>query len=222
MSKRIIVTIGREFGTGGRKIATRLGEKLGINVYDKKLLDVLKQKYNLTGEEMDKIRAKKKSWWSDFKSMYEKAAAFADKPFDEAVYVPEVTSALLYREEEKILKTLAEQESCIILGRTGYHIFREDKDAFRVFLIADMPYRRDKVARRLNINEGSADVLIKQVDEARENFSRTFSGSSRYDAHNYDLVINVTGLDSELVAQMIADCIRSKKAAEKSRSGMRY
>ena len=74
-----------------------------------------------------------------------------------------------------------------------------------------MPYRRDKVARRLNINEGSADLLIKQVDEARENFTQAFSGASRYDARNYDLVLNVNGLEPKEVARFIAECIHRKQ-----------
>lgn len=193
MDTKIIVTIGREFGTGGRKIATELSQLLGINLYDKHLLDDLKERYQLTTEQMDKIRAQKKNWLSQLK-----------------VFVPEVTPELIYQEEERILRELAEKESCIILGRTGYHIFRDNPNAFRVFLIADMPYRRDKVARRLNINEGSADLLIKQVDEARENYSQTFSGTSRNDVHNYDLILNVTGLEADHVAKMIAECIKQR------------
>jgi cytidylate kinase len=96
------------------------------------------------------------------------------------------------------------------LGRTGFHIFREEPNAFKVFLMAEKPFRRDKVARRLNINEGSADLLIDEVDRARENFTKTFSGKTRYDARNYDLVLNVTGLDPLQVARFIAQCVQSR------------
>lgn len=213
--QKFIVTIGREFGTGGRQIANILGEKLGVKVYDKKLLEELKQRYNLTTEEMDRIRAKKLTWWDEFTSFYQQAHAWANRPYYEAVYVPNVTSELLYEEEERILTALAEKESCVILGRTGFHIFRNKKEAFKVFLIADKPYRRDKVARRLNINEGSADLLINKVDEARENFTLSFSGKSRYDARNYDLVLNVSGQDPQTVAQFIADCVKRRVKIEK-------
>ena len=101
----------------------------------------------------------------------------------------------------------------MILGRTGFHIFRDEPNAFKVFLMADKAYRRDKVARRLNINEGSADALIDKVDEARENFTKTFSGKTRYDARNYDLVLNVAGLEPKEVARFIADCVQRKIGA---------
>ena len=145
----------------------------------------------------------------NFKTFYQQATAYASMPYNEAVYVPEITSELIYQEESEILCALAEQESCIILGRTGFHIFRNEPNAFKIFLIADMPYRRDKVARRLNINEGSADLLIKQIDEDRENFTKTFSGKSRYDARNYDLTLNVTGMNADHAAKLIADYIAS-------------
>ncbi|MBQ7530973.1 MAG: cytidylate kinase-like family protein [Paludibacteraceae bacterium] len=211
MDNKFIITIGREFGTGGRRIAQELGRLLNVKVYDSKLLDALKEKYNLTQEEMDRIRAHKQNWWDDFTKFYQQAQIWANRPYYEAVPVPQVTSELLYEEEECILKALAEKESCVILGRTGFHIFRDNPDALKVFLIADKPYRRDKVARRENINEGSADLLINKVDEARETFTRSFSGKSRYEAHNYDLVINVTRLAPEQVAKMIAECLKNRK-----------
>lgn len=207
---KFIVTIGREFGTGGRQIANKLGELLGVKVYDKRLLDDFKQRYNLTTEEMDRIRANKKSWWDDFVSFYQSSRLWSDKPLAESYEQQDVTSELVYQEEERILKELVEQESCVVLGRTGFHIFRDYPNAFKVFLIADKPFRRDKVARRLNINEGSADLLINKVDEARETFTKTFSEKSRYDARNYDLVVNVTGLEPEEIAQFVAECVKRK------------
>jgi cytidylate kinase len=186
MDKKFVVTIGREFGTGGRQIANELAELLGVQVYDRGLLRQLEDRYNLTQEEIDHVKSLKKSWWY------------------------ETISQKLYDDEEFIVRSLAEQESCVILGRTGFHIFRDNPNAFKVFLIADKPYRRDKVARRLNINEGSADLLINKVDEARENFTMTFSGKSRYDARNYDLVLNVSGLDPKQVARFIAECVERK------------
>ena len=186
MDKKFVVTIGREFGTGGRQIAVELANMLGVELYDKGLLRQLEERYNLTQEEIDKLKGMKKSWFF------------------------ETISQDLYNDEEFIVRSLAEKESCVILGRTGFHIFRDNPNAFKVFLIADMPYRRDKVARRLNINEGSADLLISKVDEARENFTHTFSGKSRYDARNYDLVLNVAGLEPKQIAQFIAECVRER------------
>ena len=180
------MTIGREFGTGGRKIAAELAQLLGVQLYDRQVLEPIREEYNLTQEQVDQIKSVKPSWW------YENV------------------SQDLYDEEENLVRELAEKESFVLLGRTGFHIFREDERAFKVFLMADKTFRRDKVARRLNINEGSADALIDKVDQARENFTMTFSGKTRYDARNYDLVLNVTGLEPKEVARFIAECVERK------------
>ena len=186
MEKKFVVTIGREFGTGGRQIAVELAKLLGVELYDKGLLQQLEERYNMTQEDLDRVKGLKKSWWF------------------------ETISQDLYNDEEFIVRSLAEKESCVILGRTGFHIFRDNPNAFKVFLIADKDFRRAKVAKRLSVDEGSADLLINKVDEARENFTHTFSGKSRYDARNYDLVLNVSGLDPKQVARFIADCVERK------------
>ena len=187
MEKRFIVTIGREFGTGGRKIASELAELLGVPLYDRQVLEPIREEYNLTQEEVDQIKSVKPSWW------YENV------------------SQDLYNDEERLVRELAEKESFVLLGRTGFHIFREDERAFKVFLMADRTFRRDKVAKRLNIDEESADELIDKVDKARENFTKTFSGKTRYDARNYDLVLNVTDLNPTEVARFIAECVKRKR-----------
>ena len=186
MDKKFVVTIGREFGVGGRQIAVELSQLLGVELYDKGLLKQLEERYDMTQEEIDKVKGMKKSWWF------------------------ETVSQDLYNDEEFIVRAMAEKESFVLLGRTGFHIFRDNPNAFKVFLIADRAFRRDKVARRLNINEGSADLLIDKVDEARENFTHTFSGKSRYDARNYDLVLNVAGLEPKQIAAFIAECVKEK------------
>ena len=65
MEKRFIVTIGREFGTGGRKIANELAEMLDVQLYDRQVLEPIREEYNLTQEEVDQIKAVKPSWWYD-------------------------------------------------------------------------------------------------------------------------------------------------------------
>lgn len=186
MNKHFIVTIGREFGTGGRKIATELAELLGVPLYDRQVLEPIREGRNLTHEDLDQIKSVKPSFW------------YGNVSQD------------LYNEEEKIVRELADKESCVIMGRTGFHIFREDERAFKVFLMACKKFRIAQVAQEENIDMVQAEQLIEKVDEARENFTKTFSGKTRYDARNYDLVLNVERLDTKEVAQFIADCVRRR------------
>ena len=204
-----VITISREFGTGGRKIAQMLSNELGIKIYDRHILKALQEKFNLTEEEMNRIKAKRHNWWDDFSLFYQQATAWANKQYYET-FTQNITSRQLYQAEAALLKDIAEQEPCIILGRTGFHIFRDHPRAFKVFLVGDLQFRRDNIAKRLNINDGTADKLLHDIDQARENYTLTFADKSRYDSRNYDLVVNVTNLEPEQIALFILDCVKQK------------
>lgn len=207
INSNFIITISREFGTNGRKVANELSKLLNVKVYDRRLLEELNEQFHLTTEEMDDIKARKQNWWNDFLRFYQRTTAYIDSDIS---YSDVVTTEQLYKAEENILKTLAEHESCIILGRTGFHIFRDYPNAFKVFLIADKQTRRERVSKRLNVSEGKADKIIDDIDEARENYTKAFCSKSRYDARNYDIVLNVTHLEPQQIAAFLAECVNQK------------
>lgn len=167
-NSNIIITINREFGTGGREIAHKLGNILGIKVYDKNVLDT-------------------------------------DMGMDQ-----NVTSKKMYQAEEKILKEIAEKESCVIVGRAGFHIFKDYPNAVKIFLIADVDARVKNLCEKLDLSESEATKMVEEIDGRREQFTKKYTGVSRYDAHNYDFVINVTGIPSYHVAVFLAQNVRWK------------
>ena len=203
----IIITISRECGTGGREIACRLGEKLGLRVYDKTILESVSEKYNLTKQEIDRIKAKKINFWDDFCQFYRQFDIIGDS------YQPEsrkVTSRELYYTESQIMRNLAAQESCIILGRCGYSVFRDNPNAVKIFIHADHDVRVRRIIATKGLDEKGAVEYIEEVDKARENFAKYFAGSSIYDTRNYDFSLNVGRLNTEDVATFLADNIRRK------------
>ncbi len=204
--QKFVITINRESGSGGKEIATKLGELLGVKVYGKEILASILEKYNLTHEDVEKIKATKPGWWADFCRFYKQfgtTAAIAYESF-------EVDSRQLYYEEAKILKELAEQESCIIVGRTGFHIFKDNPDAMRLLLIAKPEYRVKRIMEKQSVDEAEAREIMERTDKARENYTKSFAGTSRYDARNYDMVLNVSGLSTDQVAQFLAENVRRK------------
>lgn len=206
MSK-IIITINRESGSGGREVAYRLGEMLGLKVYDKAILECLSEKYNLNYDEIKRLKAKKTNLWDDFCQFYRQFSVVGE------TYQPEdkkVTSRELYYAEAEIMRNLAQQESCIIVGRSAFHVFKDNPDAIKVFIIAKRDIRIKNVARRNGIDEKAAAKQIDETDEAREAFTKDFTGVSRYDARNYDITINVGSFSPEAIAAFLAENIRRK------------
>lgn len=206
---KFVIAINREFGSGGREIACKLGELLGVNVYDKVILDTLTSKYNLTVEEMERIKATKPGWWNDFCRFYQQFGTEG-----RGGYTPtedrEVTSQQIYLAESQILRDLAAQESCVILGRSGFHIFRNHPYAMKIFFIADRKARVKRVMEKFALDEDAASMRIDKIDDARDTYTKTVTGLSRYDARNYDFVFNITQFPTDLVAQFLADNIKKK------------
>ena len=113
-------------------------------------------------------------------------------------------------EEEQILRDLAEQESCIIVGRTGFHIFKNNPNAMRLLIIANPEHRMKRLMKKQSVSEEEAREIMERTDKARENYTKSFAGTSRYDARNYDMVLNVSGLSTDQVAQFLAENVRRK------------
>lgn len=210
MEKRnFVIAINREFGSGGREIACKLGDLLGINVYDKEILDKLTKQFDLTVEEIESIKSKKTGWWGDF-CQYYKQFSLSREMCNTVTEDREVTSKQIYYAEAQILREIAEKESCVIIGRSGFHVFKDDPSALKIFFIADLNTRVRHIMSQFALDEDAARKRIEMVDKARENYTKTFAGVSRYDARNYDFVINVSQLTTDDVAKFIADNIRKK------------
>ena len=205
-NEKFILTVNREAYSGGKDIAKRIGQLLGVKVYDKEILSGIREQYNLSDEQIEQIKAKKINWWTEFCQFYRQFDAVARSSRETS----EVNSLQLYHEEAKILKGLADQESCVIVGRAGFHIFKAYPTAIRIFIIADPEVRKRRIMQRLNLDEKEAVKKLAEIDTARENYTKTFANVSRYDARNYDFTINVSNYTTEQVAQFITHNVRLK------------
>lgn len=203
-----IITINRECGTGGGEIARLLGDKLGFKVYGRAVLDAVAQQFGTTLEELDRIKAQKTSWWDEFCSFYKQFGAAGHT----SGAIADPTPKSVYYAEERFLRDLAEKENCIIVGRAGFHIFRDTPGAIHLLLIADRDARIARIARKENLTPEEAAKVIDDVDKARDTFVESVAETSRHDARNYHICANVTGLDPDAVASFLAEQIRHKLA----------
>lgn len=207
-NQKFIITINRECGTGGGEIARLLGKKLGVKVYGRTVLEAVAKQFGATPEEMDRIKAQKSNWWSDFCRFYQQfgAASYTTGA------LADPTPMSVYHAEARLLRDLAEEESCIIVGRAGFHIFRDNPKAIHLLLLADRDARIARIAQKQNLSPDEAAKVVDEVDKARDNFVKTVADTSRHDARNYHVCANITGLQPETVANFIAEQIRHKMA----------
>lgn len=210
--EKYVVTINRELGSGGRTVGRMLAEKLGVEFYDKALIEALEKKYNLNIEQIEKLKGQNHAWWAEFaRSMFSVDLGVPNYGKMSALYYLAVmdfsdvkpTSKEVFESETEILKGIAEVESCVVAGRSGFYVFRDHPNHLNVFIQASMPYRVERVMRKQQITEEEAVKIIKKVDKMRENYVKKYTGLSRYDTRNYDLVISADGKSEVQIVDII-------------------
>ena len=210
--EKYVVTINRELGSGGRTVGRMLAEKLGVEFYDKALIEALQKKYNLNIEQIEKLKGQNHAWWAEFaRSMFGVDLGVPNYGKMNALYYLAVmdfsdvkpTGEEVFESETEILKGIAEAESCVVAGRSGFYVFRDHPNHLNVFIQASMPYRVERVMRKQQITEEEAVKTIKKVDKMRENYVKKYTGLSRYDTRNYDLVISADGKSEEQIVDII-------------------
>ena len=198
-NEKFVITINREAGSGGRTVGAKVAEKLGVPFYDKALIQALMEKYNLTSEEIESLKGRKHDWWSEFKRV-----VGIDSVGDTIIDTPDMYDAAdIFRREVEILKGIAESESCVIAGRSGFFVFEDHPNHLSILITAPLEQRIQRLMRKRGLTEEETRKTIEKIDEARENYINKYTGTSRYDSRNYDLVINMEGKTEEQIANLI-------------------
>jgi len=207
-NERFLVTINRELGSGGRTVGEKLAERLGVTFYDKILIKQLVKEFDLDVDKIEQLKGRKQGWWAELCNKLSPAPGYDYYRMAENGRPELVTTDDLFKAESRILGAIAEDESCVVAGRAGFHVLRNHPNKIRVFIRASMAWRIERVMRRQGLGEEEAAAVIEKVDAARENYVKHYTGTSRYDARNYDLVLNMDGLSDDDAVEVILDYIR--------------
>ena len=213
LNEKFVITINRELGSGGRTIGEKLAKRLEVPFYDKALIQGLKDRYHLSTEEIERLKGQRHNWWSDFKRSMMMVPNYMSSD-----YVPGKTPIPdflitddIFQTETEILKGIAADGSCVIAGRSGFHIFRDHPNHLSILIQASMDYRVSRVMQKQNISAEEARSIIDKVDKGRENYVQKYTGTSRYDTRNYQLVINVDEHSEDEIVDMILIYLGSPK-----------
>ena len=201
-----VITISRQVGSGGHSVGGVLAKKLDVRYCDKYLLETLEKKFNLSASSIERLKGEKKGWLAEMFSKVSplptlEALGYKTKYAED--FNPGVTTDDIFKAEVEILKGFAQMGSCVIAGRSGFFVFKNHPNRLNVLVTAPLEYRIRRVMSRQGLTEEEAEKLIRELDQARENYIQRYTGSSRFDARNYDLVINTEGHTEEEVADLI-------------------
>ena len=206
-SNKFVITINRELGSGGKTVAKKLAEKLGVPFYDKAHLQSMEDKEGLNDEKIERLKTKKRTWWPDFKRIVELDGGFAVSIYDNLpnFAVPEKNDTdEKFRTEQEILKGIVDAESCVVAGRCSNITFKDHPNHLNVWIQSPIECRIDRVMKKKGIaSREEAEKFIREVDQMREDYVKRHTGASRYDTRNYDLVISMEGKTEEDAVDLI-------------------
>lgn len=183
--KKIVITISREYGSGGHYVGELLAKRMGINFYDKNLINLISKKSGLSKEYVEANNQKLASF------------KYIDNN-DDRIFIA----------EEKVIKDLAKKESCVIVGRCADYILKDNKDTIKVFLYSSSQDKVKRAVKYYNLEEEKALKEINKINSERAKHYKYYTNRDWYDFANYDIALNVDYLGVEKTAELLKQVIR--------------
>lgn len=210
LNEKFVITINRELGSGGRTIGEKLAKRLHVPFYDKALIQGLKEKYSLTTEEIERLKGQQHNWWADFKRSLKIMPSFAaPNIIPSKTAIPDfLITDDIFQSETQILKGIAEDESCVIAGRSGFYVLRDHPNHLSILIQAPMEHRVNHLVSKRGITPAEAEKIIREVDKGRERYVKKYTGTSRYDTRNYDIVFNAANHTEDEIVDLIMKYIQ--------------
>ena len=193
MAKRII-TISREFGSGGRFIGEKVAKELGIAYYDKNIISQIAEKSGLSPEYVQE-----NAELSPKKGLF--AYAFAGRDI-----TGKSGEDLVHEAQRKVILDLAEKEPCVIIGRNADYILKDRDDVLNVFIHGDMPEKIKRITRLYKVNEQEAVKMMADTDKRRGTNYSFYTDQKWGKASNYTLCLNSSQLGYDRCEKIIVEC----------------
>ncbi|MBO4891832.1 MAG: cytidylate kinase-like family protein [Prevotella sp.] len=198
-----MITISRMFGTGGHEIGAELARRLDVKLIDKQVLNEVAKRMHVVEEAMEKIEARNPLWRDDFTSFYRTYMSKAEYNGLEH----DRTSHELFEAQAEAIRSIAAEESCVLIGRCGFHIFAEHPNALKIFIHSSEDCRKRRIAEKYDLSLSDAAAMVVDNDYSRELYTKTFTGKDWTDARNYDISIDVRKFGVNGAVDFIMKCI---------------
>ena len=201
--EKFVITISRQFGTGGHEIGAELARRLGVKLLDKQILNEVASRMRTVEDAVEKIESRNPLWRDDFTNFYRTYMASAEYNGQEQ----EETSHTLFKAQADVIRSIASEESCIIVGRCGFDIFADHPNALKIFIHSSVDCRKRRIAEKYDISEQDAAAMIVDNDYSRELYTKTFTGRDWKDATNYDISLDVRKFGVNGAVDFLMKCI---------------
>ena len=197
LKEQVIITLSREYGSGGRYIGKLVADKLGIKLYDKEFVIKVAEETGLSESFIEENEQKRSAlaalnngYYSEFNNSNE-----------------------LFAKESELIKKIASKESCVIIGRCADSILENKRNVFKIFVYSDMKHKIKRATTYYGMDKEKAEKEIERIDKQRGNHYKYYTGKDWKNFENYDLCVNSDALGVEKTADMICKMIYNKEKA---------
>lgn len=203
---RVIITIARHYGSGGKTIGQMLAKELGINCYDREILRMASDESGIAeglfGQADEKL--KNSPLRRIIKNIYE--GQLIPPESDEFV-----SHDNLFNYQAKVIRELADTESCVIIGRCGNYVLKDNPDVISVFVHANKEFSLMQAKERMGLSEKEVEKYIAKTDKYRADYYKYYTGREWNDARNYDLCLDSSKLGFEGCVEEIKSYMEIRK-----------
>ncbi|MGN0335157.1 MAG: AAA family ATPase [Lachnospiraceae bacterium] len=202
--KHLVITIARHYGSGGRTVGLMLAKELGIHCYDREILRMASDESGISEQLFEKADERlKNNLFRISKNVY-KGQLISPKSGDF------VSDENLFNYQAKVIKELAESESCIIVGRCADYVLKDHPDVTRIYVYADEKFCLERSKEFLGMMDDDKEVqkFIEKTDKFRGDYYKYYTGKDWDDARNYDLCLNSGVLGFEKTVEEIKAYLR--------------
>ncbi|WP_028912973.1 AAA family ATPase [Prevotella sp. MA2016] len=201
--EKFVITISRQFGTGGHEIGAEIARRLGVKLLDKQILNEVAKRTRAVEDAMEKIETRNPLWRDDFTNFYRNYMAKAE--YDGAEQ--DKTSHELFDAQCDAIRGIAKKESCVIVGRCGFYIFKDHPNALKIFIHSSEECRKRRIAEKYGLELCDAAAMVVDNDYSRELYTKTFTGCEWTDARNYDVSLDVRKFGINGAVDFLMKCI---------------
>ncbi|WP_065219381.1 MULTISPECIES: cytidylate kinase-like family protein [Butyricimonas] len=198
--ENFVITVGREFGSCGKEIGHALAERLHIAFYDKELIALASKESGLCQEFFEKADERNSG-----NLLQAFAAGFTFGPFQ---YNDFLSNDKLFQIQSDVIRKVANEHSCVIVGRCADYILRDNKRCINVFIHADMDTRVKTVMNRQHISEQEARELVRKMDKTRPNYYNFYSDKEWGVAASYHLSVDSSLLGVQGTVDFIEEFVK--------------
>lgn len=187
MSDKFIITISRQFGSGGREIGKKIADSFGISFYDEELIALAAKESGFSEDIFEKAdEAPSNSF------LY--SLVMGSNPMGSLFFRNDdlLTNDKLFSIQSKVIRDIGKKGSCVIVGRCSDYILREEKNLTRIYFHADAEFRTKRIMELYNLSEKEAKTSITKADKKRNNYYNYYTGNEWTDLKNYDIIINTS------------------------------